>query len=480
MRQLYRVLFLLLPLGLAGACGDKIVIIECPLGTMPSASKCIPYEGPDADTSSASDLPVWDSVVAGDTSSIKDGVSDGDSGGAPDTTPPLLSNIGEACFTDADCGAEMTCIGWGDGFCGLLDCDMNACPAGSSCVLLPGGNTGCLAECLKGEPCPNPIATSCKPVVLADGSDTSAWGCLGVKNDAGDIGSPCGDTSDCVGAATCEALTSSGYCTELACKLGTCPSGAACVDHGGQLLCLRTCETDAGCEQTDTAPQECSPETGADGDELNVCVPAMGDGPTGSSCVVDLDCASGACDILGQGRCSQAGIPCDADDGCPDVEFCNISPASVVGVCTAACAVSMPCVGLGVCVAGLNLSDGKCRSPCSSAEDASCLVTDGLGCVFGYPLGAANGSYVCVGQEVGSAGAACTDHTQCQSGHCYAGSCSMPCGTNYLCPFPASCAMTPTEELKCLRACMGSQDCPDQATCALPPGGNKKVCVKAP
>ena len=389
-----------------------------------------------------------------------------------DTTPPP-GVIGASCNKDADCGAELTCLNWPGGYCTKLDCASDTCPSDSTCVGLAGGNTACLATCETTEDCAGETDQACKTFTPV-GKDEARGVCHGVDSDAQTVGGPCGDATDCQGPAVCHALTVSGYCAIPGCEADACPAGTACITTDSGPFCLRACESAEDCVQLDDVAQQCKEKKRPDGAKASVCVAAAGEKAIGDYCVDDVECESGTCEILGDGRCSQSEVPCWDQQGCAESEFCNIGPASKVGICSKPCSVAAGCPGLGFCVEGLT---STCRKPCSGIGDASCKGTDGFTCMYGYPLGLGTGTYVCHLDQAGATGSSCEDASACASGICHQGSCAEACGTNYSCPFPTHCAAVPDEGLLCLRACFSNVDCPDGSTCDTAPGGIQKVCL---
>jgi hypothetical protein len=100
---------------------------------------------------------------------------------------------------------------------------------------------------------PRPAGPRSPPLAaLALGLGALLGGCEGAS--AG-IGSPCVDAFDCGSGSrqACVLAWPGGYCTEIDCRLGSCPSGSRCVtgirfpNVELDAFCLATCETDPDC-----------------------------------------------------------------------------------------------------------------------------------------------------------------------------------------------------------------------------------------
>lgn len=71
------------------------------------------------------------------------------------------------------------------------------------------------------------------------------------------VGQPCREGNDCPlrAASACIVPWPEGYCTEVACTVGSCPSGARCVtgiEFAGvpfDAFCLQTCQTERDCRE---------------------------------------------------------------------------------------------------------------------------------------------------------------------------------------------------------------------------------------
>lgn len=71
------------------------------------------------------------------------------------------------------------------------------------------------------------------------------------------VGDPCADSTACAQriSAACIAVWPDGYCTELACQPGSCPSGSRCVQGlmfegvPFESFCLTTCTSNPDCRE---------------------------------------------------------------------------------------------------------------------------------------------------------------------------------------------------------------------------------------
>jgi hypothetical protein len=78
-------------------------------------------------------------------------------------------------------------------------------------------------------------------------------GCSG--EGAAEVGDPCEDGNACAfrTGSACILSWPDGYCTEVGCTLGSCPTGARCVtgiqfaDVSYESYCLSTCDRDGDC-----------------------------------------------------------------------------------------------------------------------------------------------------------------------------------------------------------------------------------------
>jgi hypothetical protein len=477
---------------LAGACGDSVTTIVCPIGTRPEGSVCVPIDG--ADTGQPADTAATDSAAPGDTSA-PDGVGEitpSDETSSDDGADATPGPTGASCVKNAEC-AGGTCLNWTGGYCTALDCDAGSCGAGATCVTL-AGNHLCLAECASDADC---AATTqrCKALDAPAGADASATivhVCVAVAADAAPIGAGCASPLDCAGAATCLASFPGGYCGILGCTATSCPADAACVKVDQVPTCLAGCAGDGDCHSVEGAERKCGVLPGIDQTPLSVCVSGLSGKDMGVSCLSDFECASGACQILGEGRCSNSERPCStatAAADCTAAEFCRVGAQSRVGVCSQPCAASgaVACPGASFCVAdGWDGKDAWCRPACTApGADAACNAAAGLSCGYGIPISdGGGGRYVCTRVRTGVPLAVCTGDAECGGATCLRpdgggqGTCGAGCGEDGYCPFGGLCGdLAGAPDGACYRACLTIGDCPSGFGCARTGGSAWPVCA---
>lgn len=473
---------LLLALALVG-CGDTVTIIECPPGTQPVGSECIPLDPPDT---SAPDMT--DTTDLGDTTVTPDTTDPGDTTVTPDTTtldtsdttPPDADTprpTGSPCVRNADC-AGGTCLDWTGGYCTRLDCDETPCGDGETCLALLG-NTLCVKDCEAGA-CPG-ADQRCKPL-LVSGELTPV--CIGVDLDAATTGAPCQDPTDCQGAAACLASFPGGYCASLGCPTFPCASGSTCVRVDGVPSCLETCRTNDDCGSAPGAERRCGVLASTSGAPVDVCISGIEGKPLGASCGSDFECGSGTCQILGEGRCSQTQAPCfvaSVATDCNGAEFCQVNNQTRVGICSQPCNAGRSCTGAAHCVTeGKDPQSAWCRPACQSATDTSCNSAAGLSCAYGIPISdSGQGRYACSLARAGTPRASCTGDAQCAGATCIKpnsgpGYCAPACGADDFCPFGGACVHG--NESRCMRACFSGADCQSGFSCDLVSGGARDVC----
>ncbi|MFO0748742.1 MAG: hypothetical protein U1F43_24225 [Myxococcota bacterium] len=473
-----------------GACGDSVKYIECPPGTRPEGSKCIPNVVADTtdtsspDTATADDTSVeTDSETPTDSATPTDTTSDATASDADASDAAAPRPTAAACQKNADC-AGGTCLDWTGGYCTALDCGAGGCADNADlCLGLVAGNTLCVAPCASDADCRTPDQ-ACKRIL--DGGQVKGV-CVGVDADAKGAGGACADATDCLGAATCLSAFPGGYCASIGCPGAPCAAGSACVKVDGQPSCLRTCQNDDQCQSAEGAERKCGVLPGTSGAPVDVCVSGVAGKAMGASCLSDFECESGACQILGEGRCSQTQRPCfadRADEDCNGAEFCSVNGSNRVGVCSQPCRPGgTGCPGASYCVAEAAApNDGWCRPACSGSDDTStCNAQAGMRCAFGIPItDGAQGRYVCARARTGVL-TSCTGAATCGQNQCLldgsSGYCTEPCGDDGYCPFAGSCVVGTAGGDRCQRACFSSADCPSGFSCALPTGATRMVCV---
>ena len=243
-------------------------------------------------------------------------------GGVSTELPSGVSDVGELCFSDADCAEGLTCQAGGfgsDSVCRQACEGDGECPTGFECsggiCQEPGGpaQPGAIGypctdlfdcfpnACLEGE-----SGSFCRETCFGDAACGEGWHCevifFGVggcaPDDGGyDLGAECSAPGDCK-SALCTSGVCSDFCEVLA-------SADAC---GDALVCAR------------------AEDTALDG----FCVPP-GPAALGETCERDADCATLFCvDLV-------CGTPCDVADGTPCVtttETCEVvAEGAPLGAC---------------------------------------------------------------------------------------------------------------------------------------------------
>ncbi|MCC6526874.1 MAG: hypothetical protein IT373_29765 [Polyangiaceae bacterium] len=164
-------------------------------------------------------------------------------GGSGGQGGEVKSPVGDACTADDQCSGDLcmpeSYLGWAGGYCsGLCDPELAPCPAGSECLGLPSGGSGCIKTCSGPADCTGP-AQECVDL-NGDGSLLVCFGgcetddqcevtcnndvlvcaqaaevCTGGIDEDEDFGAGSGFTdcedADCAADATCQA-TVAGAC----------------------------------------------------------------------------------------------------------------------------------------------------------------------------------------------------------------------------------------------------------------------------
>lgn len=464
------------------ACGDTVRFIECPPGTRPEGSECLPLDEPDTTPADTAPIDILE----------PDDASPDLADAAPDSAPPLdapdLSEpvdtapsprpTGSPCTRNADCEGG-TCLDWTGGYCTRLDCETAGCGGDEVCLPLLG-NTLCVKGCSQ-SPCAGPDQ-ACKAVLTPSGPTPV---CIAVDIGASPAGGPCADPTDCAGEATCLLAFPGGYCASLGCPERPCGSGTTCVRVDGVPSCLKTCASTADCGGSPGAERRCGVLAGVGGALVDVCISGVEGKALGESCRTDFECSSGTCQILGEGRCSQTRLPCfpsSVATDCNGAEFCQVTSDSRVGLCSQPCNAGRACSGAAHCVTeSRDPNAAWCRPACSGVGDTSCNGVGGLSCAFGIPISeSGQGRYACAAVRPGTPRVTCSGDAQCPGATCYKpssgdGYCAPACGADDHCPFGGTCVSGSSD--RCLRACFSTQDCPSSWTCGFAAGSARDVCV---
>ena len=497
---------------LPGACGDQVTIVNCPLGTMPQGATCVPWEQdvptadvvdpvdtgvdvaePPIDTPGfpMADVPEEDVAedVAEDAPLVTDLQRVEDMGGGPTEG----GGLGQPCSKSDDCDGG-TCLDWPQGYCTSLDCDdQEPCPEGGLCVPLIGGNRVCLLGCAADADCVS-TAQACKPLVQ-EADNAVLMACYGVKEDASGPSGVCSGHTDCEGAASCLLTMPGGYCAVQGCEPGSCAEGTVCIEYGGGPTCLKECAMDEDCGGAPGAERRCGVLKSLAGNLSGACISGASGSAVGEQCLNDFECASGTCDLLGEGQCSQTGAPCfenSSDVDCEPTEFCLVNGENGVGACTQPCSLSAACPGTGLCEGQPGSPQGWCRAPCGGVgQDEDCRPETGYTCTFGFPIGESSGQgrYLCMRPREGATGSVCAEGDACEVGSCDVptdpdaepleeaplGLCTAVCGDGLYCPFPTLCVANESQGA-CKPACLSLADCPSDMACQAQPGALSGIC----
>ncbi len=472
----------LVTMSLIWGCGGDVVYLECPLGTRPEGSRCVPLASPDT----AGPGPDVAAPTEGDTGAT-----------APDAAPDVLAPgpetaggvdaasgglpAGSPCALNAVC-AGGTCLDWPTGYCARIDCATRWCEAAELCVDLAAGNSACLARCDGDADCRTPHQ-ACKKLLQDDG--TLAGVCVGIQPDAVGPGAACADPARCLGQATCLAAFPGGYCAELGCTAGSCEDGTDCVFVNGTPACLRFCARDRDCGSVPGAERACGVLTGVGGGPSQVCISGISGRALGARCLSDFECTSGVCQILGEGRCNGSQVPCspaNEAEACGVGDYCRVTSDSRVGLCSRPCSAGVPCLGASFCVAeGARPRDTWCRPACGDGV-AVCAADSGLACHLGLPLGdGGQGRYACSASVLGGPFVSCVGDATCGGGRCVkpasgAGYCAGPCGDDDHCGFGGACVRV-SGDARCWRMCQSDSECPSGFRCDVHGDGARTVCV---
>ena len=362
------------------------------------------------------------------------------------------------CETDADCGANETCVDDTDGV-GYFVCQADAlgdlgdaCTAGTECR---SGfcNADLCSECEADADCAG--AQTCV-------DDTGGLGYFVCQGGQGALGDVCAEGGDCA----------SGFCNTDVCSDceadADCPNAGNCVDDMagvGYFVCEDglgdlgdACADGAECSSGFCSADVCS-ECAADGDcaANEICVDDLAGagyficqaddlGALGDVCAAGADCASGYCNNDACSECEGNG-DCDVQQECAWDQGAGYASCAGTGDLGDSCNTGDQCVS-GYCNGGV----------CSECEaDGDCLgggaCTDDTG---------QSGYFICTG----GLGDACADGAECASGFCNNDICS-ECLVNGDCDVQQDCNWDPGLDYF---TCQGTGDlgdsCDNDGQCA--------------
>ncbi len=287
------------------------------------AGLCFLYPLTTHSCESDADCPyILEQTAQGDTYTGSLACEGGLCGGISTELPSGVSDVGELCFSDADCAEGLTCVAGSfgsDSVCRQACEGDGDCPTGFECsggiCAEPGGaaQPGAIGypctdlfdcfpnACLEGD-----NGSFCRETCFSDAACAEGWHCEtiffgvgGCAPDEGgyDLGAECSAPGDCK-SALCKSGVCSDFCEVL-------DSAAVC---GDQLVCAR------------------AEDTALDG----FCVPP-GPAALGEVCERDADCATLFCvDLI-------CGTPChvETEDPCAaEVEACvAVAEGAPLGAC---------------------------------------------------------------------------------------------------------------------------------------------------
>ncbi len=290
-----------------------------------------------------------------------------------------------ACGNDADCGATFYC-----------ELSTGLCKPSNGYCSLEGGNISLGQYCYGMETCQSGLCLVLPSASYCSKECTQNSQCPGMKCISGycifpgeqEVGEPCLAHFDCV-SGTCVGIgNNQGVCSQTCTGPTQCPAGLSCANGycypGGDTAYGADCTDDLQCEYTEcltigTNKKICSAACTNSGQcpnsdpcVLGYCVP-KGIYPLGMKCLLDTDCLSGYCVVMGTKTfCSQQ---CSESLPCPDGSTCTAS-----NYCT-------PITGLTWCLTGADCPAGNfCKRPGSAAYGQcvkSCNPYADTGCGVG-------------------------------------------------------------------------------------------------
>jgi hypothetical protein len=411
----------------------------------------------------------------------------------PPDVPAPTGAVGDPCRRDRDCQEGLVCLGWQGGYCSKISCDQpeSPCPSGAVCLRVDASASACFRPCATSADCRIAGGYACKP--LPDGAGAAARVCHEVYGGAGAIGARCERHADCADVLLCVTGLPGGACLPLWCTNDAdCAAvgalGGACVRFDGYPTCLARCTGAADCAGIGDGTLTCGTRRNLGGTSLQVCVSGVADLPLGAACLSGGECASGVCETLGDGRCTQGELPCSRPDQCPPASLClPVSPA--VTACAGTCdAATQNCRLLDGGACALR-DDGaeSCRPSCrwdAAHATHTCRAGTGWDCVWGVPLkDESREGYYCHARGEGAIGAPCLRDADCSAllPLCLVASgapagttgyCSRAC-TPGTCPFGTHC-MDVGGRLRCQRVCNSARDCAAGHACL--PGASHDTC----
>jgi hypothetical protein len=255
--------------------------------------------------------------------SCSDGAKDGNETGV-DCGGPECDALGKTC------GNGQGCVTGGD--CASGSCQGNVCVLGPNGAPCSAGSACQSGNCASGVCCDTPCTGVCQACMFAftgQATGTCAPMFVGTPAPSGQCPAapPCGNTGNCAAGGTCEQAAASVACSGSSCVNGMlttvtscdgsghCAAGSVVSACAGGLVCAdaTSCKSQCGADSDCISTNACDAismmcvssqciDHRQDGAETDVdcggggCLPCG----LGLKCLVDIDCASNACDGITQ------------------------------------------------------------------------------------------------------------------------------------------------------------------------------------
>ena len=292
----------------------------------------------------------------------------------------------------------------------------------------------------------------------------------------------------CSAAADC--------CNPLVCTAGKCQAQAPGCRGAGEVCaansdcCSLPC-TGGKCQAQGPGCRGAGEVCGANSDCCSLpctggrCVAAPTCRGSGEGCATVADCCQPL--VCQNGACAMAvmktafGGPCTNNAQCLS-GYCLVYQGEVMGLCSAACAMSTACAGQATgwwCLP--NANGPYCAAQCASSAACRALVPtwscNHTQTVEGTVIG------VCAPWAPGELGSPCLDNGQCISRNCNTSWCTAPCVNDAACGRYAYCVFNANQAYTCFPACNVNADCVlygQTSTCravTTRDGRSAKVCA---
>lgn len=319
-----------------------------------------------------------------------------------------------ACSSDCECAAPAVCgessqceIAAPDP-CAAVECADDEVCEGGACV--PAG-AACDPPCELGDSCVDGVcvpanagAALCAPCAENDECGGPTDACITLPAGGGICGTSCPDDSACPDGYACRASSTGlgnqcvpiggecGGCLDAGCGVGefcdpftlacasltdtcgpctideACGEGAACVQYGGERVCLDLCEPGDLCEDN----FGCATIAAING---SACAPSSGS-CSGSGCATSVEECAAEGLVLDPSLCRC--VDCITADDCPAGQQCTAGGSCVVGGNPCGSTADCPggyCQG-GFCVDCLTAADCEDDDLCLDGACIPCPCTD--------------------------------------------------------------------------------------------------------